>query len=74
MNHMLLARASQQAYLAASTLDEYAPHLIRKGSVEAVVFVGRDDLIIAFRGTEALSLSDWRADLRIRKQTVSSVP
>lgn len=74
MNHMLLARAAQQAYLNDSTLDEYAPHLIRKGSVEAVVFVGRDDLIVAFRGTEALSLRDWTADLKIRKKRVNGVP
>lgn len=72
MNHMLLARAAQQAYLANSTLDEYAPHLIVKGPVEAVVFVGRDDLIVAFRGTE--SLADVRLDLKFRKKILNGAP
>ncbi len=74
MNHMLLARAAQQAYLADSQLDGYVPYMIHRGPVEAVVFVGRDDLIVAFRGTEPLSPADWWADLRIRKKTLNGAP
>jgi predicted lipase len=69
---MLLARAAQQAYLAQPRLDDYAPFLIRKGDVEVVVFVGKDDLIVAFRGTE--SLGDWKTDLKFRKKKLNGSP
>jgi pimeloyl-ACP methyl ester carboxylesterase len=71
---MLLARAAQQAYLAQPRLDDYVPHLIRKGPVEAVVFVGKDNLIVAFRGTEALKVEDWWVDLKVRKKRLSNAP
>ena len=70
----LLSRASAEAYHDLPNLKGYTAYPLAEGSAHATLFVGKEDTILAFRGTELDSMGDLVTDALFRREGIAGIP